>query len=144
MSNIGYVAIDDLELEAFEGDCSYEPPSAKPTTTPATTTTPQTTTPQPNKGSCNFQEDTCGWEVSAKNAEFFGWNRTNGILLSELNMQPSTDRSDSDSGILLSIYNSMLPSKIQITNIFLLKKPTKFRIFLCRLLYVCQPNICGF
>ena len=72
MSNIGYVAIDDLELEAFEGDCSYEPPSAKPTTTPATTTTPETTTPQPNKGSCNFQEDTCGWEVSAKNAEFFG------------------------------------------------------------------------
>ena len=113
MSNIGYVAIDDLELEAFEGDCSYEPPSAKPTTTPATTTTPETTTPQPNKGSCNFQEDTCGWEVSAKNAEFFGWNRTNGILLSELNMQPSTDRSDSDSGTFLISCDSMLSSRIQ-------------------------------
>ena len=117
MSNIGYVAIDDLELEAFEGDCSYEPSSAKPTTTPATTTTPETTTPQPNKGSCNFQEDTCGWEVSAKNAEFFGWNRTNGILLSELNMQPSTDRSDSDSGTFLISYDSILSSKIKYRHI---------------------------
>ena len=113
MSNIGYVAIDDLELEAFEGDCSYEPPSAKPTTTPATTTTPKTTTPQPNKGSCNFQEDTCGWEVSAKNAEFFGWNRTNGILLSELNMQPSTDRSDSDSGTFLFLMILCCPQQLK-------------------------------
>ena len=98
MSNLGFVAVDDLVLEAFEGDCSIMPPSAKPTTTPATTTTPETTTPAPNPGSCDFQEDTCGWAVSAKDGEFFAWNRTSGQQLSTLNMQPTKDRLNSESG----------------------------------------------
>ena len=98
MSNTGYVAIDELVLEAFEGDCPIQPASAKPTTTPATTTTPITTTPTPNSGSCDFQEDTCGWQISAKDEDFFAWNRTNGLLLSEMSMQPTIDRSNTDSG----------------------------------------------
>ena len=112
MSYIGFVAVDDLLLEAFEGDCSIQPSSAKPTTTPATTTTtttPKTTTPKPNPGSCDFQQDTCGWQVSAKDGEFFAWNRTSGIELSTLNMQPTKDRLDSESGntniIILLIYH---------------------------------------
>ena len=60
LSNTGYVAVDELVLEAFEGDCNIQPAQAKPITTPATTTTPKTTTPTPNAGSCDFQADTCG------------------------------------------------------------------------------------
>ena len=99
MSNSGYVAVDELVLEAFEGDCSIQPPSAQPTTTPATSTTPQTTTPSPNHGSCNFQDNTCEWQISAKDENFFPWNRTNGLLLSEQQMMPTIDRTGSNSGI---------------------------------------------
>ena len=93
------MAIDELVLEAFEGDCSIKPASALPSTTPATTTTPLTTMPAPNPGSCDFQdENLCGWEKSAKNENFFPWQRTNGGELSEQGLMPNKDRTDTDTG----------------------------------------------
>ena len=92
------MAIDELVLEAFEGDCNIQPPNAQPSTTPATTTTPQITTPTPNPGSCDFQNDECGWQISAKDENFFPWTRTNGRLLREQGKQPYDDRTGSEDG----------------------------------------------
>ena len=93
------MAVDELVLEAFEGDCSIKPPSAQPTTTPATTTTPLTTAPTPNPGSCDFQdENLCGWQKSAKDENFFPWQRTNGLENAKEGLQPNIDRTGADSG----------------------------------------------
>ena len=96
-ANYGFVAVDDLVFQAFE-ECSLKPSSAAPKTTLAPTTTMKTTTPKSNIIFCDFQQDTCGWEISGVIDEFFSWNRTNGKLLSEIGLQPNVDHEDSDSG----------------------------------------------
>ena len=71
----GYVAIDDFEFSHGSSDAEYcriIPDDATPTTT---TATPTTTLPQ--LPSCQFEEDTCEWEITGLGFKWFITNSSN-------------------------------------------------------------------
>ena len=75
--NDGYVALDDFSFRANEEFCSIKPEDAVPktTTTPAVTTT----TKKPHKfPDCQFEENTCGWEMFGME---FKWVNTDSETL---------------------------------------------------------------
>ena len=84
--NEGYVALDDFSFRANEEFCSIKPPDAAPTTTMASSTT--TTTKKPHHyPNCNFESDTCGWEVFGME---FKWVNTDSQSL-EGHDSPTSD-----------------------------------------------------
>ena len=136
LANYGFVAVDDLIFQQFE-DCGIQPASAAPTTT-TTTTTPPTTTEQ-YITECTFQDDTCGWEISGNEGEFFSWNRTNGQLLNEQGLEPHVDHLEYDTGTNKMVDHSRF---IQIyCKIAQLYHCSNWH-FCLRLLYVRQSNVC--
>ena len=79
--NDGYVALDDFSFRTNEEFCSIKPDNATPTTTTAPTPTP-TPTPKPHNPlpNCDFESDTCGWELFGM---AFHWERTDSKTLTE-------------------------------------------------------------
>ena len=73
----GYVAVDDFTFEHGYDDakyCTIKPDSASPhstTMSPTTTTEPPVILP-----SCQFETDTCGWEVYGLDFRYYITNNT--------------------------------------------------------------------
>ena len=72
----GYVAVDDFTFEHGYDDakyCTIKPDSASPH---STTISPTTTEPPVILPSCQFETDTCGWEVYGLDFRYYITNNT--------------------------------------------------------------------
>ena len=78
----GYVALDEFKFGHSADDdefCRIRPDSAAPTSSTAAPT-PSTTKFHPELPSCQFESDTCGWEITGLG---FHWEITNSKNLSQ-------------------------------------------------------------
>lgn len=90
--NDGYVALDDFSFATNEEFCSTKPEDATPTTSTTPPITPTTTIPHKQLPNCNFDEDTCGWELFG--LLDFKWEITDSKTLAEGGHDaPSSDHS---------------------------------------------------